>query len=113
MLMIFGLCRCGVLLGVICDFVSCFVIGKNKGIVEIEMLEFCICEYFNMYVECWMVVVNFLKVVIENYFEGEVEEFEVKNNLVVEDVGICKVFFSCEIYVDCDDFMEDLFKKFF
>ncbi len=108
-----GLRRRGVPPGAVRDFVSRLAIGKNKGTVEIEMLEFCIREYLNTHAERRMAVLNPLKVVIENYPEGQVEEFEAKNNPAVEDAGTRKVPFSRVIYVDRDDFMEDPPKKFF
>lgn len=80
--------------------------------VEMGMLEVCICEDLNEYVLCVMVVFDLVKIVIENYDVDKVEILLVVNYLNKEEMGCCDVFFICEIYIECEDFCEEVNNKF-
>jgi len=108
-----GFRRRGVPSSAIRDFISRLSISKNEGTVEAAMLEHCIRDPLNDSALRRMGVLRPLKVVIENYPEGQVEEVDAVNNPRDETAGIRKVPFSREIYVERDDFMEDAPKKFF
>ena len=108
-----GFRRRGVPSSAIRDFISRLSISKNEGTVEAAMLEHCIRDPLNDSALRRMGVLRPLKVVIENYPEGQVEEVDAVNNPRDETAGTRKVPFSHEIYVERDDFMEDAPKKFF
>lgn len=108
-----GFRRRGVPSSAIRDFISRLSISKNEGTVEAAMLEHCIRDPLNDSALRRMGVLRPLKVVIENYPEGQVEEVDAVNNPRDETAGTRKVPFSREIYVERDDFMEDAPKKFF
>ena len=77
------------------------------------MMEHCIRDPLNDRALRRMAVLRPLKMVIENYPDGQVEELEVTNNPRDETAGTRMVPFSREIWVERDDFMEDAPKKFF
>ena len=77
------------------------------------LLEFCIREDLNKKTGRLLTVIHPLKVVIENYPEGQTEELEAVNNPEDESMGTRKVPFSRIIYIERDDFMEDPPKKYF
>lgn len=108
-----GLRRRGVPAAAIRDFISRLSISKNEGTVEAAMLEHCIRDPLNDSALRRMGVLRPLKVVIENYPDGQVEQVDAVNNPRDETAGTRKVPFSREIYVERDDFMEDAPKKFF
>jgi glutaminyl-tRNA synthetase len=88
-------------------------VSKTNSMVDIEFLHHCIREELNKTANRVMAVLNPLKVVIENYPEGQVEEIDALNNPEDPDSGWRKVPFSREIYIENDDFMEDPPRKFF
>jgi len=88
-------------------------VSKTNSMVDIEFLHHCIREELNKTANRVMAVLNPLKVVIENYPEGQVEEIDALNNPEDPDSGWRKVPFSREIYIEADDFMEDPPRKFF
>ena len=108
-----GLRRRGVPASAIRDFVGRLSVSKSEGTVEAAMLEHCIRDPLNDSALRRMAVLRPLKVVIENYPEGEVEEVEATNNPRDETAGTRRVPFGREIYIERDDFMEDAPKKFF
>ena len=108
-----GLRRRGVPAAAIRDFISRLAISKSEGTVEVAMLEHCIRELLNKQAERRMAVLRPLKVVIENYAEGESEELDAVNNPEDPDGGSHKVPFSRELYIEREDFMEEPPKKFF
>ena len=77
------------------------------------MLEYCIREDLKMKRPRMMAILDPVKVVIDNYPEGETEYLDVVNNLENEELGVRKVPFSRELYIDREDFMEEPPKKYF
>ncbi|WP_353893085.1 glutamine--tRNA ligase/YqeY domain fusion protein [Proteinivorax hydrogeniformans] len=86
-------------------------IAKNQSTVDISMLENCLREDLKPKVNAVMAVLNPLKVVITNYPENQAEELEVQNNPNPE-LGVRKVPFSKEVYIEREDFMENPVKGF-
>ena len=95
------------------DFVARVGITKSDNVVEMALLEHCARELLNRTAERRMGVLRPLKVVIENYPEGEREELEAVNNPEDPSAGTRQLPFSRELYIERDDFMEDPPKKFF
>lgn len=93
-----------------CDRIG---VAKADSIVDIALLEFCVREHLNRFSPRVMAVLNPLKVVIENYPEGESEEIDAVNNPEDPSAGMRKVPFSRHLYIERDDFMEDPPKKFY
>lgn len=93
----------------------CEVIGVTKynSLTDIALLEHCLRDDLNRKALRVMAVINPLKIVIENFPEGVVDELDAANNPENPDSGIRKVPFSREIYIDRNDFMENPPKKFF
>jgi len=93
----------------------CRRIGVNKfnSTVDIALLEHCLREDLNKTSPRVMAVLRPLKVVIDNYPEGQVEELEAINNPEDPNAGVRKVPFSGELYIERDDFMEEPPKKFY
>ena len=108
-----GLRRRGVPASAIRDFIGRLAISKSEGTVEAAMLEHCIRDPLNDSALRRMAVLRPLKVVIENYPEGQAEELEAANNPRDETAGTRMVPFGREIWIERDDFMEDAPKKFF
>jgi len=108
-----GLRRRGVPPEAIRDFVRRVGVAKSNGVVETAMLDFSIRECLNRTAERRMAVLRPLKVVIENYPEGEGEELDAVNHPDNPDAGARKVRFQRELYIERDDFMEEPPKKFF
>lgn len=88
-------------------------VSKSQGSCDYAMLEYCIREDLKPVVPRLMGVLNPIKLVIDNYPEGQTEEFDIENNPDSEDAGTRKVTFSRELYVEADDFMEEPPKKYF
>ncbi|HEY6554528.1 MAG TPA: glutamine--tRNA ligase/YqeY domain fusion protein, partial [Vicinamibacteria bacterium] len=95
------------------QFAEMIGVGRREGVVEYEMLEHCVRGLLNRTAPRRMAVLRPLKVVVTNYPEGQVEEFDAVNNPEDEAAGSRKVPFSRELFVERDDFMEDPPKKFF
>ena len=89
-------------------FVDLCGISKANSSVDYAMLEYCIREKPRM-----MAILDPVKVVIDNYPEGQMEYLDVVNNLENEELGSRKVPFGREIYIDREDFMEEPPKKYF
>jgi glutaminyl-tRNA synthetase len=87
--------------------------AKRDSVVDIGMLEFAIRDNLNRSAARVMGVLKPLKVVIENYPEGQVEELEAINNPEDPSAGSRPVPFSRELYIEQDDFREDPPRKFF
>ena len=93
-----------------CDHIG---ISKRDTVVNMALLEHCIREDLNRHAPRVMAVLNPLKVIIENYPEGQVQEFEAVNNPEDPGMGTRIVPFSREIYIERDDFREDPPSRFF
>jgi len=88
-------------------------VTKVDGTIDVSLLEYSVREHLNKTAQRVMGVLNPLKVIITNYPENQTEELEAINNPEDPEMGIRKVPFSREIYIERDDFMEDPPKKFF
>lgn len=88
-------------------------VAKRNKIAEMALIEHCIREDLNKRANRVMAVLRPLKVVIENWPEGKVDELDAVNNPEDESAGTRKVPFSGELYIERTDFMEDPPKKFF
>jgi glutaminyl-tRNA synthetase len=108
-----GLKRRGVPPAAIREFVKRIGVAKANSVVDVGMFEFCIREVLNQTAPRRMAVLRPLKVVIENYPEGQVEEIEAVNHPDNPQAGTRRVAFSRELYIERDDFMENPPKKFF
>ena len=94
-------------------FVELCGISKANSSVDYAMLEYCIREDLKLKKPRMMAALDPVKLVIDNYPEGEVEYLEVANNLENEELGTRQVPFCRELYIDRDDFMEEPPKKYF
>ena len=94
-------------------FIDMCGISKIQSSVDYAMLEYCILEDLKMKRSRMMAVLDPIKLVIDNYPEGEVEYLDVANNLENEELGQRKVPFCRELYIERDDFMEEPPKKYF
>lgn len=108
-----GLRRRGVPPAAVRDFIGRVGVSKAANLVELAMLEHCVRELLNKTAARRMAVLRPLKVVIENYPEGQVEELDAVNNPEDPAAGSRKVPFARVLYIERDDFMEDPPKKFF
>ena len=108
-----GLRRRGVPPEAIRDFIGRIGVARADSLVDVAMLEASIREVLNKTAPRRMAVLRPLRVVIENYPEGEGELLDAVNNPEDPEAGIRPVRFSREIYVERDDFMEAPEKKFF
>ncbi len=95
------------------EFVNATGVAKSNGTVEYAMLEYYIRQELNKASPRVMAVIKPLKVVITNYAEGQVEEFDAVNNPEDLTAGTRKVPFSKVLYIEQDDFMENPPNKFF
>ena len=94
-------------------FVELCGVSKANSSVDYAMLEYCIREDLKMKKPRVMAVLDPIKVVIDNYPEGQVEYLEVDNNLENPELGKRQVPFTRELYIERDDFMEEPPKKYF
>ncbi|MBD5487721.1 MAG: glutamine--tRNA ligase/YqeY domain fusion protein [Lachnospiraceae bacterium] len=94
-------------------FVDLCGVSKANSSAEYSMLEYCIREDLKMKRARVMAALDPVKLVIDNYPEGQVEMLEVVNNPENEDLGKREVPFSGELYIDREDFMEEPPKKYF
>ena len=94
-------------------FVDLCGISKANSSVDYAMLEYCIREDLKLKKPRMMAILDPVKVVIDNYPEGQMEYLDVVNNLENEELGGRKVPFGREIYIDREDFMEEPPKKYF
>jgi glutaminyl-tRNA synthetase len=108
-----GLRRRGYTPAAIRNFCDLIGVAKANSIVDMALLEDCVREDLNKFVPRFMGVLRPLKVVIENYPEGETESLEAVNNPEDAGMGTRPVPFSRVLYIERDDFMEDPPKKFF
>ncbi len=108
-----GLRRRGVPPEAVRDFVKRIGVAKANSIVDVGMFDFSVREVLNKKALRRMAVLRPLKVVIENYPEGQVEELEAVNHPDDASAGIRKIKFARELFIEQDDFMENPPKKFF
>ena len=95
------------------NFCAAIGVSKTSGIIDLAMLEHFVRDDLNKRALRAMAVLRPLKVVIDNYPEGQTEELEAVNNPEDPNAGTRKVPFSRELYIEQDDFREDPPKKFF
>src|SRR6516162_5211876 len=108
-----GLRRRGVPPAAIRDFVKRIGVAKANSVVDMAMLEFSIREHLNKSAQRRMAVLRPLKVVIENYPEGQTEALEALNHPDDPAAGTRRLTFGRELFIERDDFMENPPKKFF
>ncbi|MCX6582556.1 MAG: glutamine--tRNA ligase/YqeY domain fusion protein [Candidatus Aminicenantes bacterium] len=108
-----GLRRRGYTPEAIREFAERIGVAKADSTVDIALLEHCLREDLNKRAPRVMAVLAPLKVIIDNYPEGQVEWLEAENNPEDPAAGARKIPFSREIYIEQDDFREDPPKKFF
>jgi len=108
-----GLRRRGVPPEAIRDFVKRIGVAKANSIVDVGMLEFSVREHLNKTAQRRMAVLRPLKVVIENYPQGQGEEVEALNHPEDAAAGTRRIRFGRELFIERDDFMENPPKKFF
>ncbi len=108
-----GLRRRGYTPEAIRDFCDRIGVAKRDSTVDIALLEYCIREDLNRRASRVMAVLQPLKVVIENYPEGQMEWLEIDNNPETPESGTRMIPFARELYIEQDDFMEDPPRKFF
>ncbi len=94
-------------------FVDLCGISKSQSSVDYAMLEYCIREDLKMKRPRLMAVLDPIKLVIDNYPEGQVEYLDAANNLENEELGSRKIPFCRELYIEREDFMEEPPKKYF
>ena len=93
-----------------CDRIG---VAKRENVVDVALLEHAVREDLNKRAPRIMAVLDPVRVVIENYPEGQAEEFEIVNNPEDRAAGTRRVPFSRELFIEREDFMEDPPKKFF
>ena len=93
-------------------FAAVIGVAKNDNLVDIALLEHCVREDLNERAPRAMAVLRPLRVVIDNYPENQVEEFECPNHPQNPEMGTRKVPFSRVLYIEHDDFLEDPPKKY-
>ena len=95
------------------NFVELCGVSKANSSVDYAMLEYCIREDLKLKRARMMAVLDPIKVIIDNYPEGQVEYLDVDNNLENPELGKRQVPFTRELYIERDDFMEVPPKKYF
>ena len=94
-------------------FVDLCGVSKSNSSADYAMLEYCIREDLKLKRPRMMAALDPVKLVIDNYPEGQSEMLDVANNLENEEMGYRKVPFGRELYIDREDFMEEPSKKYF
>lgn len=108
-----GLRRAGYTPESIRNFAERVGVARREIVVDMALLEFCVREHLNKVAPRVMAVLDPVRVVIDNYPEGQTETVEIENNPEDETAGTRMVPFSRELYIERDDFMENAPKKFF
>jgi glutaminyl-tRNA synthetase len=108
-----GMRRRGYTPAAIRDFAERVGVAKRENVIDMGLLEFCVRDDLNKNANRVMGVLQPLRVVIENYPEGQAEELTTPNNPEDASAGTRVVPFSRTLYIERDDFMEDPPKKFF
>ena len=94
-------------------FMELVGVSKSQSSADYAMLEYCIREDLRLKANRMMAVLDPIKLIIDNYPEGQVEYFDIDNNLEDESAGKRQVAFSRELYIEREDFMEEPPKKYF
>ena len=94
-------------------FVDLVGVSKANSSVDYAMLEYCIREDLKLKRPRMMAVLDPVKLVIDNYPEGQIEMLSIPNNLENPEMGEREVPFSRELYIEREDFMENPPKKYF
>lgn len=113
MVTISGMRRRGFPAAAIRDFCDRIGVSKAYSVVDFGLLEACVRDNLNANAHRAMAVLRPLKVIIDNYPEGQTEELEVEYHPDKPELGTRKVTFGREIYVEQDDFMAEPVKKYF
>ena len=108
-----GFRRRGFTPAAIANFADIIGVAKDNSIVDMPLLEMCVRENLNKSAPRVMAVLRPLKVVITNFPEGKVEEFDAVNNPEDESAGARKIPFSRQLWIERDDFMENPPSKFY
>jgi len=108
-----GMRRLGYTPDAIRNFVSAVGVSRTNGIVDLAMLEHFVREDLNKHVPRVMAVLRPLKVVIDNYPDGQAEEMDAVNNPEDASAGTRKVPFSKVLYIEQDDFRENPPKQYY
>ena len=94
-------------------FVDLCGVSKSNSSVDYAMLEYCIREDLKLKRSRVMAVIDPIKLVIDNYPEGQIEMLEAPNNLENEELGSRQIPFGRELYIEREDFMEEPPRKYF
>ena len=94
-------------------FVELSGISKANSSSDYELLEYCIREDLKLKCKRMMAIIDPIKLVIENYPDDKIEEFDIPYNVENESLGSRKIKFSKELYIERDDFMIDPPNKYF
>ncbi|MBT8254008.1 MAG: glutamine--tRNA ligase/YqeY domain fusion protein [Flavobacteriaceae bacterium] len=108
-----GLRRRGYTPKAIRKFVETAGVAKRDNVIDVSLLEFCIREDLNKTTNRVMAVLNPVKLIIDNYPEGEEEWLEAENNPEDESAGSRSIPFSKELFIEREDFKEEANRKFF
>ncbi|MDQ8748140.1 glutamine--tRNA ligase [Elizabethkingia miricola] len=108
-----GLRRKGYTAEAIRNFIERIGVAKRENLIDIQLLEFFVREDLNKKAKRVMAVVDPVKLIIENYPEGQEEWVETENNPEDENAGTRHIPFSREIYIEREDFKEEANNKFF
>ncbi len=94
-------------------FVDMCGISKAQATAEYSMLEYCIREDLKLKAKRMQAVLDPVKLIIDNYPEGETEYLDIENNKEVPEMGSRKIPFGKELWIEREDFMEEPPKKYF
>ncbi len=108
-----GMRRRGYTPAAIRDFCERIGVAKANSVIDFSLLEFCVREDLNNIAPRAMAVLRPVKLIIDNYPEGQVEEIEIEINPQKPELGKRTVKFSKNLWIEEDDFMEDAPKKYF
>ena len=108
-----GLRRRGYTPDSIKNFAESIGVGKRENLIDVSHLEFNVREDLNKIAPRIMVVLDPVKLIIDNYPEGKTEWLEAENNQEDESAGSREVPFSKELLIEKEDFMEEANRKFF
>lgn len=94
-------------------FVELAGVSKADNSIDSAMLEYCLREDLKLKKSRVMAILDPIKLVIDNYPEGQIEELDAPNNMENEELGSRKIPFGRELYIEREDFMEEPPKKYF